>query len=34
MSQSGISKTQVSRIRQEIDQQVWTFLSRPLENSG
>lgn len=33
-SQSGISKSQVSRICQEIDQQVLAFLSRPLESSG
>jgi transposase-like protein len=33
-SQSGISKSQVSRICQEIDQQVQVFLSRPLESSG
>jgi putative transposase len=32
-SQSGISKSQVSRICQEIDQQVQAFLSRPLESS-
>ena len=33
-SQSGISKSQVSRICPEIDQQVQAFLSRPLESSG
>ena len=33
-SQSGISKSQVSRICQEIDQQVQAFLDRPLESSG
>ena len=33
-SQSGISKSQVSRVCQEIDAQVQTFLSRPLESSG
>ncbi len=33
-SQSGISKSQVSRICQEIDQQVQAFLRRPLESSG
>ena len=33
-SQSGISKSQVSRICQEIDQPVQAFLSRPLESSG
>jgi transposase-like protein len=33
-SQSGISKSQVSRICQEIDQQVQAFLGRPLESSG
>jgi putative transposase len=33
-SQSGISKSQVSRIFQEIDQQVQAFLSRPLQESG
>ena len=33
-SQSGISKSQVSRICQEIDQQVQAFLSRPLESSS
>jgi putative transposase len=33
-SQSGISKTQVSRICQDIDQQVQAFLGRPLESSG
>ena len=33
-SQSGISKSQVSRICQEIDQQVQAFLHRPLESSG
>jgi putative transposase len=33
-SQSGISKSQVSRICQEIDAQVQAFLSRPLESSG
>ena len=32
-SQSGISKSQVSRICQEIDQQVQAFLDRPLESS-
>ena len=31
-SQSGISKLQVSRICQEIDQQVQAFLGRPLES--
>jgi len=33
-SQSGISKSQVSRICQEIDQQVQAFLCRPLQESG
>ena len=33
-SQSGTSKSQVSRICQEIDAQVQAFLSRPLESSG
>ncbi|MFM7087193.1 MAG: IS256 family transposase [Cyanobium sp.] len=33
-SQSGISKSQVSRICQDIDAQVQAFLSRPLESSG
>ncbi len=33
-SQSGISKSQVSRICQEIDQQVQAFLNRPLQESG
>jgi len=33
-SQSGISKTQVSRICQEIDQQVQAFLNRPLQETG
>ncbi len=33
-SQSGISKSQVSRICQEIDQQVQAFLRRPLESSS
>ena len=33
-SQSGISKSQVSRICQEIDQQVQAFLSRPLESNS
>ncbi len=33
-SQSGISKSQVSRICQEIDRQVPAFLARPLESSG
>ena len=33
-SQSGISKSQVSRICQEIDQQFQAFLSRPLEIRG
>ncbi|MDM7937787.1 MAG: IS256 family transposase [Cyanobium sp. CZS 48M] len=33
-SQSGISKSQVSRICQEIDQEVQAFLSRPLQESG
>ena len=33
-SQSGISKSQVSRICQEIDQQVHAFLARPLESSS
>jgi len=33
-SQSGISKSQVSRVCQEIDQQVQAFLNRPLEGSG
>ena len=32
-AQSGISKSQVSRICQEIDQQVQAFLARPLESS-
>jgi hypothetical protein len=32
--QSGISKSQVSRVCQEIDQQVQAFLSRPLQESG
>jgi len=32
--QSGISKSQVSRICQEIDQQVQAFLNRPLQESG
>ena len=32
--QSGISKSQVSRICQEIDEQVQAFLSRPLQESG
>ncbi len=33
-SQSGISKSRVSRICQEIDAQVQAFLARPLESSG
>ena len=33
-SQSGISKSQVSRICQEIDEQVQAFLSRPLQEAG
>jgi putative transposase len=33
-SQSGISKSQVSRICQDIDQQVQAFLSRPLESNS
>ena len=33
-SQSGSSKSQVSRICQEIEQQVQAFLSRPLQESG
>ena len=33
-SQSGISKSQVSRICQNIDEQVQAFLSRPLQESG
>ncbi len=33
-SQSGISKSQVSRICQEIDQQVQGFLNRPLQETG
>jgi transposase-like protein len=33
-SQSGISKSQVSRICSEIDLQVQAFLSRPLEGQG
>ena len=33
-SQSSISKSQVSRICQEIDQQVQAFLNRPLQESG
>jgi len=33
-SQSGISKSQVSRICQEIDQQVQAFLNRPLESGS
>ena len=33
-SHSGISKSQVSRICQEIDQQVQAFLSRPLQEAG
>jgi len=33
-SQSGISKSQVSRICQEIDQQLEVFLSRPLLEVG
>ncbi len=32
--QSGISKSQVNRICQEIDQQVQAFLNRPLQESG
>jgi putative transposase len=32
--QSGISKSQVSRICQEIDEQVQAFLNRPLQESG
>ena len=32
--QSGISKSQVSRMCREIDQQVEEFLSRPLQKSG
>jgi transposase-like protein len=32
--QSGISKSQVSRICQDIDQQVQAFLNRPLQESG
>jgi transposase-like protein len=32
--QSGISRSQVSRICQEIDQQVQAFLARPLESSS
>nr|WP_255111631.1 transposase [Synechococcus sp. RedBA-s] len=32
--QSGISKSQVSRICQEFDQQVQAFLNRPLQESG
>jgi putative transposase len=32
--QSGISKSQVSRICQEFDAQMQAFLSRPLESSG
>ena len=32
--QSGISKSQVSRICQDIDQQVQAFLNRPLEATG
>jgi putative transposase len=33
-SQSGISKSQVSRICQDIDAQVQAFMARPLESSG
>ena len=33
-SQSGISKSQVSRICADIDLQVQAFLSRPLDASG
>jgi transposase-like protein len=33
-SQSGISKSQVSRICQEIDQQLQAFLNRPLQETG
>ena len=33
-SQGGIFKSQVSRICQEIDQQVQTFLNRPLQENG
>ncbi len=33
-SRSGISKSQVRRICQDIDQQVRAFLARPLESSG
>ena len=33
-SQSGISKSQVSRVCQEIDQQVQAFLNRPLQETG
>ncbi len=32
--QSGISKSQVSRICQDIDAQVQAFLARPLESRG
>jgi hypothetical protein len=33
-SQSGISKSQVNRICQEIDQQEQAFLNRPLQETG
>jgi len=33
-SQSGISKSKVSRICSEIDLQVQAFLNRPLEGQG
>jgi hypothetical protein len=33
-AESGIAKSQVNRISQEIDARVQAFLSRPLESSG
>ena len=33
-SQSGISKSQLSRIYRDVDAQVQAFLARPLESSG
>jgi transposase-like protein len=34
LGMAGISKSQVGRLRAEIDQRVRTFLERPLEGAG
>lgn len=34
MSDSGVSKSQVSRLCEEIDEKVQAFLTRPIEGDG